>query len=376
MKDKINYLSFSHRRAPYIWLAVLLILLVLITIPRFNRQDLWFIDNFTTDGLPAASSVVLADAGSYIAHVEYLRGEPASENLKSPFVYRPLVPLVASILPFEPMTAINVVNLLFLIAGLVFLWATLARMVRVSLQVLGGFLYTVSFGTFFYGTIGYIDASAVGIITISSYFIVSSRWLPLLVALTVGPFIKEQVLVLSPALLGYMRFSIRHTWIKSLAISGASGIYMVVLLYIARVISPIDMNSAGLSLANILNNWPVSISALLKIQEAEEVLKLFLGFGAPALLFVLLLWPTRHNLNKSLPIIAPFLGGAIGVTIFVIYAQFCCATAGRFSWMTAPFLIPITMYLLETLFRDKENQGVEKERGSSEGMMTITSPSI
>src|SRR2546425_12132441 len=73
----------------------LLLGLVLTCSPRFNRD---------TGG----------HARYYAELVRYLRGQADSSTLSAPFAYRLAGPLLASLLPLEPMTALNIVNLLAL----------------------------------------------------------------------------------------------------------------------------------------------------------------------------------------------------------------------------------------------------------------------
>ena len=127
---------------------VLLAIMAVVIFPRFDRLDRFGLDRFTTKGKPA--STYLADAGKYINHVRYFRGEVDHTALVAPWAYRPLPTFIASLLPFKPMTAINVVNFVFLSLGLFFLIKTLALidLRPVTLQ-LGGLAYVLSFPVFF-----------------------------------------------------------------------------------------------------------------------------------------------------------------------------------------------------------------------------------
>ena len=90
--------------------------MAVILFPRFDRLDRFGIDQYITSG--KAATEVLADAEKYIAYVLYFRGEVGQEALKSPWAYRPLPTFLASLLPLKPMTAINLVNFIFLSLGL------------------------------------------------------------------------------------------------------------------------------------------------------------------------------------------------------------------------------------------------------------------
>ena len=137
-------------------IGFLTVLLVLICLPRFDRRDLGLIGGLTTDGKAATEQ--LYDASYYVEYLELFRGIPAKSH-KSPFIYRPLVPFLGSLLPFKPMTSINIVNLAFLFIGCALSHLTLLFVgCRRNLSfrtALRGF-----FPVFYYGTIGLVDPAA------------------------------------------------------------------------------------------------------------------------------------------------------------------------------------------------------------------------
>lgn len=120
-------------------------------------------------------------------------------NFVPPFTYRPLVPWLASLLPFSPITGINFLNQLFLIVGLIFLYGILSQLgFKPGLRLLGCSLYVFSFPTFYYGTIGYVDPVAIGILTAGTWLIVTERWVLLAPVMVVGMAVKETLFLLLP----------------------------------------------------------------------------------------------------------------------------------------------------------------------------------
>jgi len=84
--------------------------LIIVTLPRFNWGEL--------GPLKSLVGVKPFDVEQYILYTDYFRGEKNSTVLESPFAYRPLVPFLASFLPYKAFTSINLVNLIFLILTL------------------------------------------------------------------------------------------------------------------------------------------------------------------------------------------------------------------------------------------------------------------
>ena len=131
--------------------------LIAVAALRFDQRDVGVISELTGTGVNGN----LGDAAAYIQYVEALRGDV--ESLPSaPFRYRPLTPLLAAPLPLGAMTAINVVNVIALAFAALGIWLTLHRLgCSDRHSSLGAGLFIVSFPTFYYGTIGYVDPLAI-----------------------------------------------------------------------------------------------------------------------------------------------------------------------------------------------------------------------
>lgn len=92
-------------------LVLLSLLAAAVTAPRFNRVD-WLVGDLTSSGKD--STAHLGDAAEYISSVQWIRGmaglygapEVFGEDvLRAPYCYRLVVPALAAVLPFSPMTA-------------------------------------------------------------------------------------------------------------------------------------------------------------------------------------------------------------------------------------------------------------------------------
>jgi hypothetical protein len=110
-------------RARLLWSVLMLASLVVVAAPRFSQHDWGPIGKPTgaSDRLTGSGS----DASRHITYVHYLRRDAPFTDLRAPFVYRPLVPLLAAVLPCDAMTALSVVALLALGATLFLLYRLL-----------------------------------------------------------------------------------------------------------------------------------------------------------------------------------------------------------------------------------------------------------
>jgi len=317
-----------------LWLAALTVALVLVCLPRFDRHDWGFIDRFTTDGLPAAEQ--LADAAYYVDLVRFFRGEIGLDALQTPFSYRPLVPLIAAGVPARPLTALDVVNVVFLAFGLWALWAVLRRRVSARACVAGAALYVFSFGTFYYGAVGYVDGAVLGLLAVGLWLAVSGRTGALVAFMAVAPFAKEQTLVLLPVLAAQQWSAPAVSRLRALGTTLAAAALAGGALWLSR----------RLFVAGDAHVWQAGLRAYRGNLAAEEVLKYLLGYGLPGALLLYALWRRPRDLLARRHALAPFVAGAAGGVTIALYGRLCCPAGGRLSWLTAPFLIPLALVLL------------------------------
>lgn len=356
----------DHHHASTSWLFVLGVVLMFVVLPRFDRHDWGFIDRFTTGGAPAR--VHLYDAGAYVQQVLYFRGE-RDEPTVSPYVYRWGVPLVASWLPLAPLTAINVVNVVLLLVGMVALWATLGLVTITPLaQVLGTALYVVSFGTFYYGAVGYVDAAGLGVLSVGMWLVVSQRWLGVAMVVAFGPFIRESNLALVPMVAVWLRvFAGGMDGLPGVrADFGRAG-------WLSWRWGTVAAGGVGLLAGTWDRAWGAgggfySLSldnAAAIISQGEEVLKMLLSLGvAPLIILALLAYSAYRafSMPPQVPIfgrlLAPFLAGALGAGVFVAYGLLCCNPGGRITWVVSLFLIPVAMIMLDRVVQDRSKLNV------------------
>src|SRR3546814_5153392 len=83
----------------------------------------------------------------YMQVVRYFRGEPSA--LTEPWAYRSLAPFLASFLAAEPLTALNIVNMVALAVAVACIVLTVRSMgMSGRYQLLAGMVFAVSFPTF------------------------------------------------------------------------------------------------------------------------------------------------------------------------------------------------------------------------------------
>src|ERR1043165_2742534 len=95
--------------------CVIALCFLIVTLPRFNGNQV-FIKN------------VPYDAKYFKAYVEYFRGEAPTQPIRPASNWRLLIPFIASFLPFEPLTSLNIINLVCLALSLYILFICMRRL--------------------------------------------------------------------------------------------------------------------------------------------------------------------------------------------------------------------------------------------------------
>jgi len=318
------------------WLApgLLIGLVVLVCLPRFNRADL----------LVAGVTGDASDALEYVRFVKYFRGE-AAELPISPFSYRPFVPFVAALLPLAAMTAINVVNVVALVVGLLFLLRLLSVCgIEYRFRIIGGGLYALSFPTFYYGAVGIIDPVLIAFLVAGMYCIAAAAYPGLAATLVLGATVKETIVLLMPVLLVHLWFRYRcapnrSRLVRSFLLLTGLSLACLSSAYLCRRFS-VDQH---------VHMWRPSLEHLaFNASRPRTWIAGALSFGVPGALVVGLL-PSylRHRPGETLATTGPLLAGTgLSVALFG-YAMISAYADGRFMWSGYAFSIPLAMLLLQ-----------------------------
>jgi hypothetical protein len=303
---------------------VLVVCFLIVVSVRFNRNDFLVKRN-------------LGDAAFYIGNVEYLRGDKITYALCAPFNERLLVTVLAAPLPFSPMTSINVVNVLFLLLSIYSLYKLLNFFKLSERSVWAGlYMFVLSFPTFYYGTIGYIDSGVLLMIFVGTYAIYKEQpWIYLL-AILLGTLAKEGIILLVPVAVAYAYSRNKPLW-YGFAIAGLALYFLVwgaVKYYIP--------NSHG---ETPLLFWqPISWRLVDNLTRLHAYLSSILSFGIPGVLCLAFLAAKYQNVKaqwkQDLPLLTGFLGGCA----LWFYSIFSAHTDGRFFWVI--YCFPVALCLI------------------------------
>ena len=346
-----DLLNFIRARRTILVLFVFAVALLLVSLPRFNRNDVGFVARFTCGGSDCSQS--LRDAGWYVNYVKHFRGELAPEEpVEAPFAYRPLSPLLAAPLPFRPLTSLNVVNLIFSMATLGVLWQVFRKSrLGWSLSAVGLAIYVFSFPVFFYGTIGLVDPLLIFFMTVGVYFTVARRWTLLAVTLFLGVLTKESMIILVPGAVAYQFLSS-----KSLSQLALIGILMVAVSTVALVLGRLWTPAP-----DAFYQWNPSVDRILaNLPRKETWYAAFLTTAVPGTLTLLVLVRLGISETRSLLVINSHLVlGTLGSVATFVYAILAASADGRFLWLSYPFIIPLMLLGAQRFFEIRPSEADE-----------------
>ena len=315
--------------------ALLALAILLLGLPRFNRND-WLIGGVTSQGKEART--YLADAGKYVATVDWIRGTDPREELYAPYSYRILFPLLAAPLPFDAMTSINILNLVFLMVTVLLLYRLQGCCLSIDKRSaqFGCALFVFSFPTFYYGTVGYIDPGFLFLLALGLNLVYSKIWWAVALTIGLGLLGKEGTIMLMPAL-GVALWQETRSWSRTVGWMSVAGGLWVIMWYGVRFLVPV---------ANEFE-WSITIDQFVRnLSRPRSWLTLILSGGTLLLPFLLALWRRQVLPRPAMGgIYAPLWTGLLVAVGYYMYAWTAAYVDGRMLWPILLFGIPIVVAL-------------------------------
>jgi hypothetical protein len=320
------------RITKYFGMALLIVSLAIVCYPRFDRQDIGPITNLVGEknGKPS-----LGDSPHYMKYVDFFRGKAPIAEVLLPFRYRPLAPLLASLLPVEnPMTALNVINLLCLYLALFFLFYFLKHLGFSFWYVLGGcFMFSISFPTFYYGVIGLVDPVFICLFVAGSYCIFKQKWLVFIFVLFLGALAKEIIALLIPVAVFFL-WKTERPWKVKLAV--------FLLVYVVP-----SLLLRYLFRQDSYYHWIPSADILARNIRLRALLSVILTLGLPGFVSLGFVW--HYKKLKQAPgekLVTPLFVGVIVTVLLLIFSMLTAHTDGRFVWPMTVYCIPLSLWVI------------------------------
>jgi hypothetical protein len=314
------------------WAALVLILLGFALI-RFDLHDPGPVRRLTA-GATATRYGLPLDVAGYVRLTAYFRGQAPADSMIPPYCYRPLVPLVASALPWGPLTSIDLVDVACLLVTLVLLDRLLLHVgYGMRGRTLGCLLFAASFPTFYYGAIGFVDPAALLALTGMALAAVRGRRLSFAIWLVVAVLVKETTAIMA-ALPGVAPWA-RGTRREALGRVAPPALLAVAIVVGIRMLAPFP-DPGWL--------WRPSPAALLEnLARPRALLSLILTIGLPGAAAAAALVTGRAARALSPEHLRFFLTASALAAALYLYSLTAAYADGRVIWSAYPFLIPVAV---------------------------------
>jgi len=309
--------------------------LIIVSLPRFDRADYGPIKKFVGyeelyEGLPY-------DILIYKRYIEYFRTGQGEGKIHSPYTQRIFVPFMASYLPFAPLTSFNLVNLTFLLIGLICLYQILIKlMIDFEFRVIGCLLYIFSFPLFYYGTSGYIDGTIIGMMMAACYFTISRKWLLLFIVICCGTLASEKTIILLP-------FFVAYLYTKK--INFKTSLYLVLIFVSVYIITIISLRKFAPSSEQSYVWIPGMEFIMQNIFRPKTYLSFLITFGLPGLLAIISYFKLPAEIRRS--VFYFYVGCATSIVLY-LFSIFSAWADGRTVWTSYPFTIPLAVLYLQS----------------------------
>jgi hypothetical protein len=338
-----KFSNFIEKNTHFTNAIYLFLVFLMVVLPRFNRNDIFI-------------RRPLSDALHYITYTHYFRGnilQPPFNTLPEIHSWKPIVPYLASWLPFDAMTSLNIINMLFLLMGIWALYRLFDHFyIKKTLVWLGLYIFVVSFPMFYYATIGYLDAAAVGLVCLGLWCLFAQHWWALFLIIVLGNWAKESVLVLVPATFLYVYAFKKNRWWWAMPALFLSG--YTVSSWLIRQLAPTIFRGIATHRYNHPNDGNFAGFWHIKSQILMDNLSNPHFYGSYILSFLPLLgmmWYVGRlrvgifSANKKVLYI--FLAGIATSLAMHTFALLAGVPDGRLLWVSYPFGVLYIVYLLQ-----------------------------
>jgi len=205
-----------------------------------------------------------------------------------------------------------------------------------SFRLFGLILFIYSFPTFYYGSAGYIDSVLVCCLVISLYVLLKERWILFIILVIISAGVKETSVVIVFVSIWYILFKTNIQVSRKIAL-----IVSYIVAYSSVIV--IVRNVFGTGSEYI---WLPEVQMILEnISRPKTWLSFILTLGIPGFLsFFHLKRLKKYYHQKSIKLILLF-GFAISILLFV-FSILSAYAQGRFIWVSYPFTIPLSLYVI------------------------------
>ena len=318
----------------WFYYAAFFLITVLITFPKFGSGI--FIEK-----TELSNTAIFSDDIEYIKYVNFFKDVNNKELPNAPFSYRPLTPFLASFLPFEPRTAINIINIAALFFSTVVIFILAKNLFPGGIPLACALLHLISFNSFYYCATARVDSLSVLFITILLMLTLSRRVVLFCLCFVVGLLAKETIVI---SLLPFFVFNIKRSNLVKIFIT----IALLIVFFIAEQHVIRRCCSSGTSYF-----WIPTFGIFFEnITRPRAIASFFLSLGLPGLMSLIFLIRECCLVVSNRLLLALYSGLFSSVALY-FYALASAYADGRFIWICSPYICLISGFFLTKLKQDR-----------------------
>ena len=303
------------------YLIITTVIFLLVFLPRFNGNQLIIKQQ-------------PYDSKYFEAYVAFFRGEIPAYEIKPATNWRFLVPWVASVLPLNALTAINLINAILLVVSL-YVFYKILQFFNVKTKKIWQrlWLFLLSFPMFYYSSIGYVDASLFLFIALSIYATIKNiNWLFVL-SILLGLCVKETIVICIPF---YFFYQYSYNKNKTIIVTILTCLLVTILFLIIKNYAPVT------NIISKNNFWIFNLkNAEINFTRFNTWGSFIFSFGIVGLLFInnLLKFNIKNMLANKL--ILACLASIVSAYFLYVLSYFSTIADGRIIWLTYFYMLLI-----------------------------------
>ncbi|MBD3216038.1 MAG: phospholipid carrier-dependent glycosyltransferase [Candidatus Lokiarchaeota archaeon] len=290
----------------------------------------------------------IPDAKEYKALVEFFRGQGAFTDAGVIWRGRVLVPLIASIFPFDPLISLRIVNIVFTLFCVVFFYQILSLLkFRNKERFLGIFLFIIAVPTITIGSTPLTDSAGLFFVVFSIYLYLRldnkpKKFLLIGIILAIGVFSRESVLFIIPVLILWeiIEIGVSKNIIKDIALKILLiGTLPLLSFIFIRILVPKSYLLDQISFSRLLENLTV---------ETFEATTLA-TIGQLSVILIIGIFGNFTKVIKKSKKLWKLIIGAGGFLPELIMVYLIGPPGNRFFWIYFIFAIPFLLYSFSNL---------------------------
>ncbi len=292
--------------------------------------------------------IISPDEINYFNLTRFFRGELSFSNCSEPFTYRPITPLLASILPFNPYLSIAIIQTIACLLNVVISYYILTHLNKdriVKFYSLLAVFFT--FPVFYYTATARVDSLGITFISLMTLCIIRNKSILFFFLFPLALLTKETCVIIIVFFFFY-KFSFNDILNQNNRKVFFQSILLLLLFFGTQIIVRYYMSNSKVVV------WHSSLEALYfnlsRIRSFTSQILSSLTFLP--IIYLLFKYKIKLNFKDNKIILSSVMSFIFGIATY-LYAFLSAYPDGRFVWIAFPFIMILISNILESYWATK-----------------------